>query len=165
MSADAPLQPADLFRLRSVVDRYAVAVDSRDRATLVGLFTLDATLVRPASAAPRGERTEVDGSEAIADLILTSLAHLELTRHEVLQQVVEPATDGDRARAETYCTAHHIYAKGDGFRDNALRIRYRDSFERVDGNWRIARRRLLVDWSEDHPVRVVSRRPAPTAHR
>ena len=53
-----------------------------------------------------------------------------------------------------YCLAHHLYRSGDGMRDSAITLRYRDAYRREDDRWRIARRELIVDIVDDRPVTV-----------
>lgn len=137
--------------LAEVAARYAQAVDRRRRADLVALFTTDAVLVQPPALVRRGKNAELAGNETIATGLLAAVGHLHATHHVVGQQVVETC-ERDSAIAETYCMAHHLYTHGDGLRDNSLAIRYRDEFRLEAGQWRIARRELVVDFAEDRAV-------------
>ncbi len=58
--------------------------------------------------------------------------------------------EGDVAHVETYCQAFHRFpTSGSASEDDfVLGARYIDRFERRDGEWRIARRKLVVDWSQ-----------------
>jgi ketosteroid isomerase-like protein len=143
---------ADRLDLADLVGRYAAAVDSRDTAALAGLFTTDAEFVQPAPLVRRGQSPTVAGPERIAATLLGAVGHLHSTHHAVGQQVL--TVDGDAADGVVYCQAHHIYRVEDGFRDNSLAIRYRDSYRRMDGRWLVARRELTVDFAEDRPVTV-----------
>jgi hypothetical protein len=60
--------------------------------------------------------------------------------------------DGDRAAAESYRIAHHLY-EVDGQRTlMKAYIRYLDQFARQsDSSWLFARRKLVVDWTETSP--------------
>ncbi len=137
--------------LGDVTARYAQAVDRHDRDALTALFTVDAVLVQPPALLRRNQDAELHGNAEIAAGVLTAVAHLRATRHLIGQQVID-TSDGDTASAETYCTAHHIYARGDDVRDNTIAIRYRDTFRRDEDGWRIARRELQVDFTDDRPV-------------
>lgn len=143
----------DLHEIRALVDAYAYAVDQRDQPMLAALLTPDAALIRPASMVGKGEHGALSGVGLPAE-ILAAVAHLRATRHVVGQQVLLGAGTTTSVQAETYCTAHHVYAKGDGFRDNRLHIRYTDTFVRQDGRWWISQRQLNVDFIEDVPVLV-----------
>ncbi|MFC9789048.1 nuclear transport factor 2 family protein [Rhodococcus sp. NPDC127528] len=132
--------------------RYAVAVDTRDAAALAALFTPDAEFVQP-PAVTRGEAVVTVGGDSIAAAILGGTAHLHSTHHAVHQQVLD--TDGDTATGQVYCLAHHLYRNRRGeLRDNAIAIRYQDSYRVVDGRWAIARRELVVDFAEDREVTI-----------
>jgi ketosteroid isomerase-like protein len=132
--------------------RYAVAVDARDAAALAALFTSDAEFVQP-PALTRGETVVTVGAEAITAAILGGTAHLHSTHHAVHQQVVD--ADGDSATGQVYCLAHHLYrSRGGELRDNAIAIRYQDTYRAVNGRWAIARRELVVDFADDREVTV-----------
>ncbi|WP_068157092.1 nuclear transport factor 2 family protein [Rhodococcus phenolicus] len=137
--------------------RYAVAVDDRDAAALTDLFTADAEFVQPPAITRGAGEIVTVGAAAIAGVVLKSTAHLHGTRHEVHQQVVD--IDGDTATGRVYCTAHHLYRGRDGMRNNALAVRYRDTYRLIDDQWLIARRELAVDYAEDIAVTVPSARP------
>ncbi|WP_243639030.1 nuclear transport factor 2 family protein [Streptacidiphilus pinicola] len=60
--------------------------------------------------------------------------------------------DGDLARGESYCLAHHITFGTDAERTiTVASIRYLDEFVKQDGEWFFAERRLMVDWTETLP--------------
>lgn len=83
---------ADRVELRALVDRYAIAADSRDRAAFAGVFTADGVLAV-------GPGAGLVGPDAI------------------------PAP-----------------------------LDYLDRYVRTDDGWRIAQRRVNVDWQEDRPA-------------
>lgn len=138
--------------LSDLAGRYAIAVDVRDAAALAALFTVDAEFVQPPAVTRGDEAVVTRGADAIVAVVLGGTAHLHATHHAVQQQVAD--VHGDAAVGWVYCLAHHLYRGRDGMRDNALAIRYRDVYRRVDGSWRIARRELMVDFAEDRAVTV-----------
>ena len=85
------------------------------------------------------------------------------TTHFIGNQLVE--VTGDRAWAEHYTTATHHYAADDEgpARDYVTLIRYVDQVERRDGDWRIARRVLILDSGRTDPVLELG--PSPRAQR
>jgi uncharacterized protein (TIGR02246 family) len=120
---------------------YASAADRRDGAALAALFAPDGELV----CEPAGDRYR---GRAELERVVEALAPFEVTLHDVGTVHVEVA--GDRATGEVTCAAHHV---ADAV-DHVLRIRYHDDYARdPGGGWRIARRRLVVLWTERHPVR------------
>ncbi|WP_137723029.1 nuclear transport factor 2 family protein [Prescottella subtropica] len=143
-------EPADRLALSDLVAQYAIAVDRRDAAVLAALFTTDARLVQPPALVRRGMDAVLSGASGIASGILGAVAHLHSTRHVVGQQLVELA--GDTARGEVYCEAHHVYPSGDGHHDHVVALRYLDEYHRTDGSWRIDRRELIVDFTENRTV-------------
>ena len=78
-----------------------------------------------------------------------------MTQHVVHNQTL--TVEGDEARGETYCTASHILhpegeAEAQGHTAYVWAIRYQDTLRKQGGAWRLARRELVVDWSEYRPV-------------
>jgi hypothetical protein len=55
--------------------------------------------------------------------------------------------DGDTAMVETYCTSSHISTRDERGPERVwiLWVRYEDRFERRNGEWRIAHRRVRFD--------------------
>ncbi|MDM7487895.1 nuclear transport factor 2 family protein [Rhodococcus sp. CSLK01-03] len=143
----------DRLELADVVARYARAVDRREPAVLRSLFTDDAEFVQPRGLVRRGQDPVLTGAGPIADSVLAAVAHLHSTRHVLGQHVVD--LDGDRARGELYCEAHHVYPSGEGYRDYAVSVRYRDEYRRGPGGWRISRRELVVDLTADREVSLL----------
>lgn len=82
----------------------------------------------------------VPGADAIKD-----------TQHLIGQSVIE--LDGDSARVESHIFSYHRVDMGAGVnggdRDTCIGGRYLDTFEKRDGQWRIADRVMLYDWEQD----------------
>jgi hypothetical protein len=57
--------------------------------------------------------------------------------------------EGDSARAETHVISYHRVDTGSEERDVCIGGRYLDRFEKRGGEWRIAERTMLYDWSSD----------------
>lgn len=77
---------------------------------------------------------------------------LTVTLHTLGQSLVE--IHGDQARVETHVTSYHRVNTGAEERDNTIGGRYLDQVEKRDGEWRIAARTMLYDWSQDFGVSV-----------
>ena len=86
-----------------------------------------------------------DGA-AFARWVVETLPHFDATMHFVGTPLID--VDGDRARADTYCVAHHLTPTS----DMVLGLRYVDRFERRSGGWRIARRVCAFDWTYTIPI-------------
>lgn len=82
----------------------------------------------------------VPGSDAIAN-----------TQHVLGQSHIE--LEGDGARVETQVISYHRVDYGGGDEhDTCMGGRYLDWFGKRDGEWRIASRTMLYDWSQDWGV-------------
>jgi hypothetical protein len=61
--------------------------------------------------------------------------------------------EGDTAHVETYVCGMHLYSPANGEQERIMwgGSRYVDIFERRNGEWRIARRTLVIDWTHEQP--------------
>jgi 3-phenylpropionate/cinnamic acid dioxygenase small subunit len=133
----------DEAAVKEVQMRYCRACDRRDFEALRACFHPDAT-------ADYGEGVwNLDQYMAHA----TSMsANFIATTHNTGNQLVE--LDGDAAWAEHYIIANHRWPldeNGDT-RDLTAAVRYIDRMERRDGEWRIARRMMVLDWHRVDPI-------------
>lgn len=129
--------------IRDVVYRYCRGIDRRD-------FELVRSCYHPDATDDHGDfRGGVDDFIAYAR---GALQRYESTMHFVGNVLVEP--HGDRARSESYVVAYHRLAAGatKPQRDFNVGLRYVDDFERRDGQWRIAARVCMFNWSHVDPV-------------
>lgn len=145
------MDPLDHLEVTSLAGRYARAVDRRDTDSVASLFTPDTTVILPPGLSGSDAPRELRGHKVVAHAVISALEHLHSTRHEVYQQTVTQ-TGLQTAVGETYCTAHHIYSRGSGHRDNRIAIRYQETYAKLGGEWLFARRELVVDFAEDVPV-------------
>ena len=129
--------------IRDVQIRYCRAVDRMD-------FDLLRSCFHPDAVAEYGFFK--GGVEAFVEMAVRELAAYTGTVHFTGNQLVE--VDGDVAWAEHYTTAtHRCPADETGpLRDYVAIVRYVDRLERRDGDWRIARRVLILDHSRTDPV-------------
>jgi uncharacterized protein (TIGR02246 family) len=134
---------ADRIELRALVDRYAVAADTRDRAGFAAVFTHDGVLAV-------GPGAGLVGHDAIPAPLDYLDAHYTHTMHFVGNHDV--VLDGDTASGTVYCLAHHLSSQGDGMTDSCMGLRYLDRYVRTDEGWRISHRGVHVDWQEDRPA-------------
>jgi hypothetical protein len=77
------------------------------------------------------------------------LESLERTYHCIGNELV--AVDGDSAVGEIYVFAYLSERSEAGLTDRILVGRYLDRYERRDGRWRIAHRKLVLDWNHSQP--------------
>jgi len=135
------MKPEDLVakdEIREVLARLARGTDRRDAALICSCYHADAV---DDHGAFRGSPAE------FAEWVPKALGIFASTMHVLGNIAIE--LDGDAARVESYCTAHHVYPADDpgGARDNVLGLRYVDRFERRGGAWLIAHRLCVYDYS------------------
>lgn len=129
--------------IRDVQMRYCRACDRMDFDLLRECFHPDAT-------------TDYGFFGGTVDDFIASareqLPGFEITTHNTGNQNVE--VTGDTAWAEHYTVAtHRLAADGDKpLRDFVTAVRYIDRMECRDGDWRIAHRKLALDWTRMDPV-------------
>ena len=92
------------------------------------------------------------GVEGFIEYCRQGTRNFSSTTHFTGNQLVE--VDGDTAWAEHYARAYHRVPPGpDGqCKDFAILCRYVDRMERRDGEWRIARRVVVIDGDRVDPV-------------
>jgi ketosteroid isomerase-like protein len=140
-------------------ERLAMLADQREIADVIyrycrGIDRCDFDLVRgcyhPDAIDDHGDFR--GGVEAFIAHVQQSLPRFERTMHFIGNLLVE--IDGDTARVESYAIAHHrLRPSGEKpARDFNVGLRYVDDFERRDGDWRIAARVCVFDWSRIDPV-------------
>lgn len=138
-------QLADLATIRELACRYAQSVDRHNWQLMRELFSADSTMLVPhLELDMQGIDAIVAGIEPIKDMFKRTL-------HCVMNQTVEFSDNG--ATAETYCVANHIYDDEQGVeRKMDMGIRYQDELVQENGEWRIKKRTLNLDWQQDLPL-------------
>lgn len=132
--------------IRDVQTRYCRACDRMDFELLRSCFHPDAT-------------TNYGFFGGTVDDFIASareqLPHFLVTTHNTGNQNVE--VTGDAAWAEHYTVATHRLAADDHgpLRDFVTAVRYIDRMACRDGDWRIAHRALILDWTRTDPVGAV----------
>lgn len=130
----------DHAALRRCAELYAVGADRRDKDLWRAVLADDCVIEGPGFS--------IAGAEANLGSIDMLGQMFRATQHKVHQVVA--MIDGDSAAGETYCTADHLLNDQDAVL--SWSIRYQDTWRRVAGEWRFARRTLVVDWEEVRPV-------------
>jgi 3-phenylpropionate/cinnamic acid dioxygenase small subunit len=127
----------DREAVRDVLVRYALAVDRKQIDRVAACFTPDCDY--------EGALGHGTIGHALRALEL-AFARYARTMHLLGTQAIE--VDGDVARAETYCVAHHVRPDGGHL---AVGVRYQDDLVRGPTGWLIRRRIVHTDWSRDTP--------------
>jgi hypothetical protein len=155
---------ADEAALAALADSYASAVDRRDGDALAALFTDDGVLV--VAALPDGSRPEaVHAGRTRLARIPGLLGGYEWTLHQVVDRHYRlgapGADDPDAATGVVRSVAHHVRRSGVGAgagTDTVWYLHYLDRYRREGGRWRIERRVLELEWTEERPVASVAQR-------
>lgn len=119
---------------------YAQAMDERRADLIEEIFTEDSVI--------EGVDFKISGRGAIAKMASTlggANFNFGKTLHYVMNHSAQ--VNGDRAKATTYCIAYHILKEGV---PSALiwHIRYHDDCTRTNGVWRLAFRRLVLEFTQ-----------------
>ena len=129
----------DRQAITDVLHRYCRAVDRRDPDLLLSAYHGDAVDDHGVYKGPASGLVEFMLNDGRA-----------VVHHQISNIVIE--VDGDVARTECYLDAVHRREDETGRWDELLKCRYIDRFERREGAWRIAHRRVVYDWGRIEPA-------------
>jgi hypothetical protein len=142
-------EAADRLAIRELFDAYARCADTRDAAEQMALFTAD-TRFSVFMDGPATEPTYVlEGRESLAP-VFDDLNRYEHTMHFNGQSTV--VLDGNRATGDSYTIAHHVYTEDSARVMMVAWLHYLDGFTKIDQDWYIAERQIIVMWSETRPL-------------
>ena len=133
----------DRQQIEDTLYRYGSSIDCKDYLTLRSLFADDAV-------GQYGDRPPIHGADEIVRWIDDATQNRAWQHHKLTVYHVD--IDGDEARALTYHTSHQRTVDDP---DNVIVIvaRYHDVLRRVDGNWKIAQKRMDIGWIEERRFR------------
>ena len=145
MTSETGLQELiDKDQIRTILNLYCRAVDRADAELLTSLYHPDAVDEHGEFSGTRDDFV-IWGIETVTSLY-------ETCQHSLGTVNIELA--GDRAYTESYfvsAAVHRERVNGEQI-VSYLHGRYLDWFERRDGVWRIARRRLVAAFRDVHPL-------------
>jgi hypothetical protein len=127
------------MEIRQALVRYCRGVDRGDAALIKSAFHPDAFDRHGASRRLGHE---------LADSLAYREGGIRMAGHHITNVYIE-LHGPDVARVESYVLAF-VPSQSDGAEQEDLRVvgaRYLDRFERRDGEWRVADRLVVVDWS------------------
>jgi hypothetical protein len=153
MSQSSGLSLEDKMALRELVERYALAADTRNPDMFGSCFTKDGVNRTPKVPESLGPTLERSGRDEIGQSIL-GLKRYFATMHAVVGQVIDD-TDPERPTGVVACLANHVTHLNGELTNHAWSLHYHDNYVREDGAWRIAKRELYCDWIEQRPVRFL----------
>jgi hypothetical protein len=132
----------DKQEIQEALMRYCRGMDRSDAALALSAFHPDAMDNHTGFDAGVYERIP-----RVTELARTAVKH---NQHNITNHYIE--VNGDKASSEAYLVAFHRVPYKDGWIDWTLGARYLDKFERRNGEWRIAHRTVVHDWSTSTPV-------------
>lgn len=148
----------DEREIRRLIETYARGADRRQPALTASVFTDDGLLQIYSGDPNEGGTLDRERTgRAEIETAMGGLARYRVTSHGLAQSTIDVDAAGASATSETYCVAHHLTDHEDGtVSDRVMFIRYLDDWTNTADGWRLARRRLAVDWIDtrnvDHPA-------------
>lgn len=134
---------AELASKSAIMDVLAVhcrGVDRADEAALKSAYWDDAEVA-------------YGGFEGLAhtfcEALPNSIVRFRSTQHSISNVIIRFSADATSAAVETYVTAYHYLAEAGQDTEMTFLGRYLDRFERRDNRWKIAHRRVLMDWNQN----------------
>ncbi len=145
---------ADQQEISEVIYRYCRGIDRCD-------YDLVRSCYHPDAIDDHGDFR--GGIDDFIAYVKNGLPRFESTMHFIGNLLVD--VHGDTARAESYLIAHHRLreSRSKPQRDFVVGLRYVDDFERRHGEWRIAGRVCVFDWSRTDPLQPGNWAPAASA--
>jgi ketosteroid isomerase-like protein len=132
--------------IREVLATYCRAVDRLDIDLLREVYHPDAV----DTGRPKGRDGYATLEEFFAFVAAGPDRGIEATPIVLGQTLFE--FDGDVALTETSFHGYHRRRVDGSITQAGLVGRYLDRFERRDGTWRIAHRRVVMDWAQEFPI-------------
>ena len=126
---------------------YTWIIDHGPRERLREIFTENAVFII--------DTRHLNGIDEIRGKIERTLGGLSSSQHIVSNHQV--SIDGDTATSRCYLHAQHTLTGTEGGDNYVMAGRYIDKLVRVDSEWLIAERQLMLDWTEGNN-RVLARK-------
>ena len=136
----------DKQAIQEVLVRYCRGVDRCDMKMLKSAYWPDAT----------DDHGSFSGNAmAFAEYLIPALKKMSRTMHFIGNVFIE--LEGQSARVETYCIAHHLSPGDVGLtedgelteREMIVGGRYLDRMQKRHGTWRIFERVYVMDWNQN----------------
>lgn len=140
-ASDASRLLVDRAAIVDLTVRYTWALDSKNWDDLDNVFLAEATAFLT---------EELSGVAAIKERVTRALSHLDESQHIVANHQI--VIDGDRASCRCYLQAQHVRRSAHGGPNFIVAGRYHDQLIRKAAGWRIARRELVIMWTEGNPA-------------
>jgi hypothetical protein len=133
---------ADKQAITEIIYRYCRGLDRMDRGLTLSCWHEGGT----DNHGPLFSGT----AEEFVDWVWPIHAAMVSTQHTINNILID--LDGDRAGAESYYTVYLRSAADGGHVDIVGGGRYCDTFEKIDGSWRIRHRESISDWLQHFEI-------------
>jgi hypothetical protein len=132
----------DKLAIMDVLAKHSRGIDRLDEVCLKSAYWPDAEV---AYGTFNGKAHD------FAEGVVPALRAYHKTQHTVSNIAI--SLRGSDARVETYVTAYH-YMKPESGADSEMTFlgRYFDRMEKRDDTWKIAHRRVVMDWNQNDPA-------------
>jgi ketosteroid isomerase-like protein len=130
---------ADREAIRDCLYRYSRGVDRCDEEMLRSVYWEDALDDHVLFSGTR---------EELIAWVIPTLRAMDQSMHSINNVLIR--LHGDKAHVESYYYGYHRLRDGSTHKDSVQSGRYLDHFERRNDEWRILRRRVVVDWFRDY---------------
>jgi ketosteroid isomerase-like protein len=142
---DAQEAATAVHAITNLIYSYAERIDNGDFAGVAGIFE-HATLTF------EGFDDAISGREAVEKLYTNTTRRYDdgtpRTKHVMTNVIVEVADDASDASSRSYFTVLQA-VPGEFALQPVIAGRYRHTYERVDGRWRIATMHIIIDLTGD----------------
>ncbi|MDA1075589.1 MAG: nuclear transport factor 2 family protein [Proteobacteria bacterium] len=128
---------ADRLAIHEVLSEHCRGVDRADQTTLESCYWPDASVEYGAF---------VGGAHRFCGILPGLISRYLATQHRVTNVTFRFA--GPSARVESYVTAYHLQQPDQGGREMTYLGRYLDLFARRGDVWKLAHRKILMDWNQ-----------------
>ena len=129
----------DREAIRDCIYRYSRGVDRCDEDMLRSVYWEDAE---------DDHCLFVGRREDLITWVLPLLRGMDASQHTIGNILIR--LHGDHADVESYYNGFHRVHDGTKFVDSVQAGRYVDRFEKRDDEWRIAKRKVIVDWFREY---------------
>lgn len=129
----------DREAIRDCLYRYSRGVDRCDEDMLRSVYWEDA---EDDHCLFTGKREE------LIAWVLPLLRSMEASQHTIGNILIR--VNGESADVESYYHGYHRMSDGTKSRDSIQAGRYVDRFEKRQGEWRVAMRKVVVDWFREY---------------
>jgi SnoaL-like domain len=123
--------------IKSVPQRYAYGLDTRDFPSSRAMFRDDCYVEGSINAAPIDQYWEP---------LVGGVMKYQATMHFMGNQLVKLEEGADEGFVETYAVAYHMEADGSPYPDLIMGVRYQDTVARNGADWIIIKRRAIPQW-------------------